>query len=101
MRLQCFRRALAGANPKFTRLQHELSWLCDLINLEIVGDIDSEESATFALIEQNDDAVCTICVLTDISQSLIDSFDDFSDTASGVQSEAAARVISVALRASK
>ena len=90
MRLQRFRRALSVPNPKFLRLERELNWLCDLLNLENVGDIDSEGSGYFAMIDPNDDAVWTICVLTDIAQGLLESCDRISDASDDEQGEVAA-----------
>ncbi len=90
MRLQRFRRSLSAAKPKFYRLRRELNWLCDLLSLEHVGDIDSDESGYFADIDPNDDAVWTICILTDIAQGLLDGFDDISDAAWDDQGEVAA-----------
>jgi len=90
MRLQRFRRAMAGKNPKLYHLRRELNWLCDLLSLEHVGDIDSDESGYFADIDPNDDAVWTICILTDIAQGLLDGFDDISDAVWDDQGEVAA-----------
>ncbi len=90
MRLQRFRRALSAKNPEFFNLQRELNWLCDLLSLETVGDIDSEESGYFATIDPDDDAVWTICVLTDIAQSLLGGFDEISDASGYGQGEVAA-----------
>lgn len=90
MRLQRFRRALSVPNPKFIRVQRELHWLCDLLSLENVGDIDSAESGYFAMIDPDDDAVWTICVLTDIAQGLLDGFDGVSGANEVAQGEVAA-----------
>ena len=79
MRLQRFRRALSAPMPKYDRLHRELSWLSDLLSLEAVGDIDSEESGYFAMLDPNDQVVWTICVLTDIAQGLLDGFDEISE----------------------
>ncbi|MFT6091330.1 hypothetical protein [Sulfitobacter sp.] len=90
MRLQRFRRALTAPKPKYDRLHRELNWLCDLLNLENVGDFDSEESGCFAMIDPTDDVVWTICVLTDIAQGLLDDFYEISDATGDDQSEVAA-----------
>ncbi len=79
MRLQRFRRALATPKPKYDRLHRELNWLCDLLSLEHVGDFDSEEAGHFAMIDPDDDVVWTICVLTDITQVLLDELCEISD----------------------
>jgi len=90
MRLQRFRRALSAPKPKYDRLHRELNWLCDLLNLEHVGDFESEESGRFAMIDPTDDAVWMICVLTDIAQGLLDDFYEISDATGIDQIEEAA-----------
>ena len=90
MRLQRFRRALSAPQPKILRLQREINWLCDLLSLEHVGDIESEESGYFARIDPDADVVWNICVLTDIAQSLLDGFDGISNAGDDEQGEVAA-----------
>tara|TARA_R110002124_G_scaffold69504_16_gene186899 strand:- start:3007 stop:3381 length:375 start_codon:yes stop_codon:yes gene_type:complete len=90
MRLQRFRKTLSAIKPKFQHLCRELNWLCDLLSLDMVGDISSDESGYFALIDPVDDVVWTICVLTDIAQGLSDDFDEFLETSEIDLSEVAA-----------
>ena len=90
MRLQRFRRALSASKPKYHRLRRELNWLCGLLCLENVEDVDSEEAGHFAMIDPADDVVWTICVLTDIAQGLLDGFEDISEVTWDDQSEVAA-----------
>jgi hypothetical protein len=90
MRLQRFRRALSVPKPKILHLQRELTWLCDLLSLEFVGDIDSDESGYFAAISPNDDAVWMICLLTDIAKGILDGFDEISEANIDDQNEVAA-----------
>lgn len=71
MRLQRFRQSLTGANGKSLRLARELNWLHDLLSLEHVADIDREESAYFAMIDLDDQAVWAICTLTEAVSALI------------------------------
>lgn len=90
MRLQRFRKTLSAIKPRYQHLSRELNWLRDLISLDMVGEISSDESGYFALIEPVDDVVWTICVLTDIAQGLSDDFDEFLETSEIDLSEVAA-----------
>lgn len=90
MRLQRFRKTLSAPAPKYDRLHREINWLCDLLSLTNVEDVDSEESGYFAMIDPADDVVWTICVLTDIAQGLLDGFEDISEVTWDDQSEVAA-----------
>lgn len=90
MRLQRFRETLSAIKPKYQHLCRELHWLCDLLSLNMVGDISSDESGYFALIDPADDVVWTICVLTDIAHGLLDDFNEFSETSETNLNEVAA-----------
>ena len=90
MRLQRFRETLSAIKPKYQHLWRELHWLCDLLRLNMVGDISSDESGYFALIDPADDVVWTICVLTDIAHGLLDDFNEFSETSETNLNEVAA-----------
>ncbi|MGY9037763.1 hypothetical protein [Sulfitobacter sp. M13] len=90
MRLPRFRKALSAKKPKYHHLGRELNWLCDLLSLGIVSEINSDESDYFPLIDPADDVVWTICVLTDIAQGLLDGFYEFSETSENDLSEVAA-----------
>lgn len=89
-RLQRFRRLLSAAPQKVQRVNHELKWLHSLFSLENVGDIDSEESGYFAMIDPDDRAVGTICVLVENIEELLNNFDVVADTDDDAQSEVAA-----------
>ena len=90
MRLQRFRRIMADKNAKFAKQKRELNWLCDLLSLENVADIDREESGCFAEIDPDDDAVWMICELTESVQDLLDRFESISDANDEEQGEVAA-----------
>lgn len=90
MRLQRFRRSMSDKNAKFRKQKHELNWLCDLLSLENVADIDREESGYFAEIDPADDAVWMICGLTESVQDLLDRFESISDANDEEQGEVAA-----------
>tara|TARA_R100001369_G_scaffold86130_1_gene120358 strand:- start:2689 stop:3063 length:375 start_codon:yes stop_codon:yes gene_type:complete len=80
MRLPRFRKALSDIKPKYQHLSRELNRLYDLLSLDVVSDINSDESGYFPLIDPADDVVWTICVLTDIAQGLLDGFYELSET---------------------
>lgn len=80
MHLPRFRKALSAKKPKYHHLGCELNWLCDLLSLDMVSDINSDESGYFPLIDPADDVVRTICILTDLAQGLLDGFYEFSET---------------------
>tara|TARA_R100001369_G_scaffold27326_2_gene49210 strand:+ start:13039 stop:13413 length:375 start_codon:yes stop_codon:yes gene_type:complete len=90
MRSQRFRKTLSAIKPKYQHICRELNCICDLLSLDIVGDISSDEPAYFALIDPVDDVVWTICVLADIAQGLSDDFYEFLETSEIDLSEVAA-----------
>ncbi len=90
MRLQRFRRSMSDTNAKFAKQKRELYWLCDLLNLENVADIDRDESGYFAEIDPADDAVWMICGLTEAAQDLLERFEAVSDARDTEQGEVAA-----------
>ncbi len=90
MRLQRLRRSMSDKDAKFAKLQRELNWLCDLLSLENVADIDGEEFGYFAEIDPADDAVWMICGLTEAAQDLLQEFEAISDASDKEHGEVAA-----------
>ncbi|WP_306131677.1 hypothetical protein [Roseivivax marinus] len=67
--------ALAGAPPLTRRDMQQLNALLDILALENVDDLDSEECARFALIDPASPIVEEICLLTDGLRDAIDRTD--------------------------